>query len=228
MIWAALGRASPHVLISRVRDNTGGAAGQGLLREPGIQRTLSRQGQHSRWVAEYGCFDCWRRWWNEGREVVASRHASEWNKDKSLTDPSNWTGLESDFPGVAYSGGFCVRGLVEWIRSFQEKTLSTKVSLMWERPRGKVWAHLGNQGDTFKKVVFSLFIGKVWWLSLCYLDADYQGSNCWVWILEQLGFIEIVTSLNPFFSPYHSDNTGSTPWSSNEFKEFRQELVSGT
>lgn len=58
------------------------------------------------------------------------------------------------------------------------KTLSTKVSLVLEKPKGKVRAHLDKQGDTLKKQTNSfLFIYRQSMVCLCYLESDYQGSN---------------------------------------------------
>lgn len=63
-----------------------------------------------------------------------------------------------------------------------------KVSHTWERPKGKGGTHFKNKGSIFSKIVFFFFmyVDKVCWLRVCYLESDYQSSNpClgirWLW-----------------------------------------------
>lgn len=46
-----------------------------------------------------------------------------------------------------------------------------------ELAKAKSVGIFGEPGRLKKQISFSLFIGKVWLLSLCYLESDYQGQT---------------------------------------------------
>lgn len=189
MICTALGRENPHVFI---RDDTGRTRDQALFREQEIQRKL--QGG---WLSLDAAVPDGGGGMRAGKSWL---HSKPINKRRSNFWVLQFIGLESGLPGVTDSGDIHFWCLVEWIWSFLDS-----MHLRWalcRRGQGEKCGHTGGTRETFSEIVLSLFIGKVWCLSLSYLASDNLGSNSWVWTRKHLAFVEIVISFSFSFSPH--------------------------